>query len=105
MKQKIKKLVFTTAWLLSWLFTQIGKLLYVFGKKIEYFRDWGSEPSPEWFNHEFDLLFFTKWRKPYFFERGIYASEIVRKKKVLDLCCGDGSVAALFIAPLAEKVV
>ncbi len=44
--------------------------------------------------------------KASFFERGVYVSERLKKTdNVLDLCCGDGSVSALFIAPLVKKVI
>jgi len=105
LKTKVKKLVYTTLWALFLPFSYLGNKLYFFGKNLEFAKDWKAIPNPEWFNHELDLAFFSKWRLPYFFERGIYASEVARDKKVLDLCCGDGSVSALFISPIAKSVV
>lgn len=74
------------------------------GLRYEFYKDWRITPHPEWFNHEMDLAFFEAERKPHFFERGVYLQEVARGR-VLDLCCGDGSVTALFLAPKAEHVI
>lgn len=105
MRARLKKALYASGWNAMRPLAWLGGRLYFAGKQLEYLKDWDGPPNPEWFNHEFDLAFFWKWRLPYFFERGIYASEIVRGKDVLDLCCGDGSVSALFVSPLARSVV
>ncbi len=33
---------------------------------LKFFRLWGISPNPEWFDHDFDIFFFKKWRKPHF---------------------------------------
>jgi len=75
------------------------------GVRLRFITDWTFPPTPDFFDHRFDIAFFERWRQPHFFERGVYASEICRGKRVLDLCSGDGAGAALFIAPVAASVL
>ncbi|MCO5142629.1 MAG: class I SAM-dependent methyltransferase [Oligoflexia bacterium] len=101
-----KKIILLLPWPIFFLLKVIGRFLYFLGLKYQFVLDWGSYPNPEWFDHEFDLAFFTKWRKPHFFERGVYLQELLKKEMcVLDLCCGDGSVTALFIAPKVTRAI
>ncbi|MBY0471634.1 class I SAM-dependent methyltransferase [bacterium] len=104
LKQRIKKTAYTIAWLLVLPFAVFSKRIYKLGMNLQFLKDWRAYPNPEWFNHDLDLVFFQDNRQSQYFERGIYASEIVRNKRVLDLCCGDGSLAALFVSPLAKSV-
>jgi ubiquinone/menaquinone biosynthesis C-methylase UbiE len=103
-KIKLKKTLYRLYCAFLRPFGAFGKALYHYQMSVQFETDWSITPNPEWFDHELDLLFFEDWRKPHFFERGIYSSEVVRQKRVLDLCCGDGSMAALFISPLASQV-
>jgi 2-polyprenyl-3-methyl-5-hydroxy-6-metoxy-1,4-benzoquinol methylase len=105
LRNSIKKKVLTSAWLAAWPFTKTAKAVYHLGMNLQFHKDWGASPSPEWFDHELDFVMFPQRRIVHFFERGVYASEIVEGKRVLDLCSGDGSVSALFIAPLAKSVL
>jgi len=101
-----KKILFLIGWPLFFVLTAIGNFLYQAGMKYRFQMDWGSLPTPEWFDHEYDLAFFPRLRKAHFFERGVYLQEMLKKSyRVLDLCCGDGSVTALFISPHVESVV
>jgi ubiquinone/menaquinone biosynthesis C-methylase UbiE len=101
----VKKKTLSSAWLLFSPLTKAAKQIYVLGMNLQFYKDWGSYPSPEWFNHELDFVLFPQRRIVHFFERGVYGSEVVAGKRVLDLCSGDGSVAALFISPLAKSVL
>jgi SAM-dependent methyltransferase len=102
----LKKRLFQVAWPALYVVLIAGKWLYSVGLSYRFQMEWGSLPMPEWFDHEYDLAFFPRWRKSHFFERGVYLQEILRKNDVvLDLCCGDGSVTALFIAPEVLRVV
>jgi ubiquinone/menaquinone biosynthesis C-methylase UbiE len=105
-KPSLKKLVFRAAWPFFFALKKVGKSLYSLGLNYEFQKDWGSFPNPEQFNHEMSLAFFPSWRLPHFFERGVYVQELLKPDyQVLDLCCGDGSVTALFIAPKVAGVV
>ncbi len=73
--------------------------------RLEFQKDWAFTPNPEWFDHDIDVALFAERRQPHFFERGVYGSEVCTGKRVLDLCCGDGSVAALFLSQLASDVL
>jgi 2-polyprenyl-3-methyl-5-hydroxy-6-metoxy-1,4-benzoquinol methylase len=101
----LAKPVLKAAWLVAAPMAAISRRVYQLSKQIEFAKDWRVPPHPEWFDHEFDLAFFARERRPHFFERGVYASEVCDGKRVLDLCCGDGSVAALFLSPLARDVL
>lgn len=84
----------------------VSRFTYKGALKVRFRSEWDRPPTPEWFDHEYDLAFFDRWRRPHFFERGVYLQEVLKPGMyVLDLCCGDGSVTALFIAPIAECVV
>lgn len=102
---RAKKAAYTSLWLGIQPVTKLSKRLYEMGMRVQFFKDWRSYPNPEWYDHSLSLALFSRDRLPHFFERGVYASEVVAEKRVLDLCCGDGSVAALFLAPLAKSVV
>lgn len=101
----IKSLIYRIGAGISQPLTATSRIMYRLGMTLKFKSEWSVPPYPEWFNHEFDIALFHNWRRPHFFERGVYASELVPRKRVLDLCCGDGSVAALFLSPLAERVV
>lgn len=105
LRNKLKKLALTSIWQAFLPISISARKLYELGATLEFKKDWGTYPNPEWFNHQLDFVFFPKNRQPHFFERGVYASEVVRDKRVLDICCGDGSVAALFLSPLAKHVL
>lgn len=105
LKQKFKKIVLTSIVSAYTPIMWVAEKLYRLGVDLRFARDWKSLPYPEWFNHDYDLHYFKEQRKIHFFERGIYTSEVVRGKRVLDLCCGDGSEAALFISPLSKNVL
>ncbi len=73
-----------------------------------YLRDWLLEARgrPQFFKHLINLgrwpLQPTRWS---FAARGVYAREGMFKGcKVLDLCCGDGSVSYLFFSDIAGHV-
>ena len=105
-KSSWKKIFYRFCWPPFFISKKMGWLFYRAGLRYEFRKDWSSRPTPEWFDHEFDLAFFPEWRKPHFFERGVYLQEVLRPNdSVLDLCCGEGSVSALFIAPSAQRVV
>ena len=73
-----------------------------------YLRDWLLEARgrPQFFKHQINLgrwpLQPMRWS---FAARGVYAREGMFKGcKVLDLCCGDGSVSYLFFSDIAGHV-
>ncbi len=73
-----------------------------------YLRDWLLEARgrPQFFKHQINLgkwpLQPPRWS---FAARGVYAREGMFKGcKVLDLCCGDGSVSYLFFSDIAGHV-
>lgn len=106
MRTSAKKIIFILFWPIFLLGKIFGKFIYLSSLRYEFLKDWSSFPNPEWFDHEFDLAFFDQWKKPHFFERGVYLQELLQKNtKVLDLCCGDGSVSALFIAPKVKEII
>jgi 2-polyprenyl-3-methyl-5-hydroxy-6-metoxy-1,4-benzoquinol methylase len=102
---KLGKAMLTGLWASTLPVTRAAKHVYSLGMYLELAKDWWFPPNPEWFNHELDIALFTHKKVAHFFERGVYASEVTRGKRVLDLCCGDGSVSALFIAPEASEVL
>lgn len=105
-KLSAKKKIFYLFWPFLLLLKSFGRALYLLGLKYEFLLDWGCFPNPEWFDHDYDLAFFPTWRKPHFFERGVYLQEVLKPSDtVLDLCCGDGSVTALFVSPKVKSVV
>jgi 2-polyprenyl-3-methyl-5-hydroxy-6-metoxy-1,4-benzoquinol methylase len=103
--RRLSKMILTGLWSVQRPLTKAAGTFYRLGTALEMAKDWSVPPTPEWFNHELDIAFFPQWRKPHFFERGVYASEVAVGKRVLDLCCGDGAVAALFVARVAEEVL
>jgi len=105
LRTRLKKQILRTAYAATAPITETAKRVHELGMHLQFQRDWGVAPNPEWFNHDLDFALFATRRQPHFFERGVYASEIVGGKRVLDVCCGDGSVAALFIAPQAKSVL
>jgi SAM-dependent methyltransferase len=101
---KIGKKVLTALWASSVPVTWAAKRVYTLGMLLQFAKDWRFPPNPEWYNHELDIALFEQRKAVHFFERGVYASEVTCGKRVLDLCCGDGSVSALFVAPEATAV-
>lgn len=53
---------------------------------------WGIQPSPEWFNHYFDLYYQWPHSNSYFWlERGVFSGLAIQKGgHLLELACGDG---------------
>jgi SAM-dependent methyltransferase len=73
-----------------------------------YLRDWLLEARgrPQFFKHQINLARWplepARWA---FAARGVYARQAMFKgSKVLDLCCGDGSVSYLFFSDIAGQV-
>jgi SAM-dependent methyltransferase len=73
-----------------------------------YVRDWLLEARgrPQFFKHQINLgrwpLQPARWS---FAARGVYArQDMFRGCRVLDLCCGDGSVSYLFFSDIAGQV-
>lgn len=103
---RASKLALNAAWVVLNPFEVLFRKGHESLMQVRYIKDWRFGPNPEWFNHEYDLVRFAHERKPHFFERGVYAQEVCKPgMNVLDLCSGDGSVAALFLSPNANKVL
>lgn len=68
--------------------------------------EWGSEPTPEFFDHHIDL--FHQWletRNPLWVERGVYGGLALRGGDVLELCCGDGFNAKNFYSIRCRRIL
>jgi SAM-dependent methyltransferase len=105
-KQKIGKGLFQLGWPFVYALKKLSRWTYLFSLRYEFNKDWRYPPNPEWFDHELDLAFFPTWKKPHFFEKGVYFQEILKPEmRVLELCCGDASTAALFMAPMAKEIL
>lgn len=67
---------------------------------------WGIIPVPEFFEHKLDQFYnWERSRNPQWVERGVYSNLVLRKKRVLELCCGDGFNAKFFYSILSESIV
>lgn len=105
LKHRIAKPVLEFAWLFLAPIKALSRAVYRFTLKFELVKDWRVRPNPEWFNHEFDFALFRERPFPHLFERGVYIQEVLKPgMRVLDICCGDGTLPACFIAPVASRV-
>ena len=67
---------------------------------------WSLPPGPEHFDHHIDLFYqWLETRNPLWLERGVFSSLALKKKKVLELACGDGFNAKNFYSLLSQSVL
>ena len=82
--------------------------LTALASQLYFFLDWNlsSNGNPQFFKHELNLY---QWKyhpeKWSFSARGVFArSEMFKDCRVLDICCGDGSISYLFYSDIASQI-
>ena len=81
--------------------------LTLVGAKLQFIKQWGSQPNPEWFDHYLDLYYFggLKDGNCHWPERGVFSNLAIKNgAKVLELCCGDGFNAKYFYRYKADAI-
>lgn len=82
--------------------------IVVLAGKIQFVMEWGTWPTPEWFDHNLDRFFL--WGRSagncYWLERGVFSNlAISTGASVLELCCGDGFNAKHFYSYRAGSII
>lgn len=81
--------------------------LTLVGAKLQFIKQWGSQPNPKWFDHYLDLYYFggLKDGNCHWLERGVFSNLAIKNgAKVLELCCGDGFNAKYFYRYKADAI-
>ena len=75
--------------------------------KLQFKFEWGSDQTPEWFDHYIDQFYlFRSTKNPLWLERGTFNLLAIKQNaKVLELCCGDGYNSFHFYSIRAKSIV
>jgi SAM-dependent methyltransferase len=67
---------------------------------------WGSPPTPEWFDHSIDLYYqWSNTNNSMWVERGVFGGLALKGGRVLELSCGDGFNAKHFYSLRSKDIV
>ena len=89
----------------KWLSSCSRKLAFFF-HRLQFRIEWGSEHTPEWFDHFYDQYYLWRdCREAFWLERGIYSLMALKPGgQILELCCGDGFNTYHFYSARAAKI-